>query len=138
MKIYRNGKAIELTETEINHLYLEIQRRNYAEEVMLKLIDDYDIDPVKENINVMRIVEDVRYEIQDNDTIWDCEQEACRKAIERYLKERGIKNEQYCKDLINKWYSDCLKYNIPLSPSDVEDIVKDLFELKKEKEEWEE
>jgi hypothetical protein len=28
-------------------------------------------------------------------------------------------------------------YNIPLSPSDVKDIVKELFELKKEKEEWE-
>jgi hypothetical protein len=89
MKIYRNGRAIELTETEMIHLYLEIQRRNYAEEVTLKLIEDYDIDPVKENINVMRIVEDVRYEIQDNDTIWDCEQEAYHRVIERYLKERG-------------------------------------------------
>lgn len=89
MKICRDGKLIELTETEINHLYLAIQRRNYADEVTLKLIDDYDIDPVKENINVMRIVEDVMYEIQNNDTIWDCEQEAYHRVIEGYLKERG-------------------------------------------------
>lgn len=94
MKICRDGKLIELTETEINHLYLEIQRRNYAEEVTLKLIDDYDIDPIKENINVMRIVEDVRCEIQDNDTIWDCEQEAYHRVIERYLEERGIKYDR--------------------------------------------
>lgn len=40
--------------------------------------------------------------------------------------------------LTNKWYDDCLQYNIPLSPSDVEDTVRDLFTLKKEKEEWEE
>lgn len=94
MKICRDGKLIELTETEINHLYLEIQRRNYAEEVTLKLIDDYDIDPVKENINVMRIVEDVRCEIQDNDTIWDCEQEAYHRVIKDYLEERGIKYDR--------------------------------------------
>lgn len=94
MKIYRNGKAIELTETEINHLYLEIQRRNYADEVTLKLIDDYDIDPIKENINVMRLVEEVRCEIMENDTIWDCEQEAYHRVIKNYLEERGIKYDR--------------------------------------------
>ena len=91
MKIYRNGKAIELTETEINHLYLEIQRRSYADEITLKLIDDYDIDPIKEGINVMRLVEEVRCEIMENDTIWDCEQEAYRRVIKGYLEERGLK-----------------------------------------------
>lgn len=35
-----------------------------------------------------------------------------------------------------KWFQDCLEYDIPLSPSDVEDIVRELVELKKEKEEW--
>ena len=91
MTIYRNGKAITLTETEINHLYLAIQRRNYADEVMLKLVEDYDIDIDKEGINVMRIVSDVMQEIADNDTIWDCEQEAYHRVIESYLKERGLK-----------------------------------------------
>ena len=89
MKIYRNGQEIELTETEINHLYLEIQRRNYADEITLKLIDDYDINPVKENINVMRLVEEVRCEIMENDTIYDCEQEAYHRVIKGYLEERG-------------------------------------------------
>ena len=94
MKIYRNGKAIELTETEINHLYLEIQRRNYADEITLKLVDDYNIDPVKENINVNRLVEEVRCEIMENDTIWDCEQEAYHRVIKGYLEERGIKYDR--------------------------------------------
>lgn len=39
--------------------------------------------------------------------------------------------------LTNKWYIDCLVYNIPVSPSDVRDIVEELFELKREKEKWE-
>lgn len=39
--------------------------------------------------------------------------------------------------LANKWYLDCLVYNIPVSPSDVKDIIEELFELKKEREEWE-
>ena len=38
--------------------------------------------------------------------------------------------------LTNKWYMDCLVYDIPLSPSDVRDIVEDLVLTKKEKEEW--
>lgn len=88
MKIYRNGKAIELTETEINHLYLEIQRRNYIDEITLKLIEDYDIDPIKEGINVSRLAEEIRCEIMENDTICDCEQEVCRTVIGSYLKEK--------------------------------------------------
>ena len=31
--------------------------------------------------------------------------------------------------LVNKWYLDCLVYNIPVSPSDVKDIVEELIEL---------
>lgn len=40
--------------------------------------------------------------------------------------------------LANKWYFDCLVYNIPVSKSDVKDTVEELLELKKEKEELEE
>lgn len=39
--------------------------------------------------------------------------------------------------LANKWYFDCLVYNIPVSPSDVKDVVEDLLKTKTEKEEWE-
>ena len=36
--------------------------------------------------------------------------------------------------LANKWYLDCLVYNIPVSPSDVKDIVEELISMKKEEE----
>lgn len=91
MEIYRNGKAIELTDKEVCQLYLELQRKECADEVTLKLMEDYDIDPIKENINVMRIVTDIMDEVADNDTIWDCEQETYNRVIEGYLKERGLK-----------------------------------------------
>lgn len=39
--------------------------------------------------------------------------------------------------LANKWYFDCLVYNIPVSPSDVKDVVEELLQTKIEKEEWE-
>lgn len=60
--------------------------------------------------------------------------EACETYIyELYklLKEENKKTEI----LIEKWYEDCLFYNIPVSPSDVKDIVEELIKLKKEKEE---
>jgi hypothetical protein len=34
--------------------------------------------------------------------------------------------------LVNKWYTDCLVYNIPVSPSDIRDIVEELLSMKKE------
>ena len=34
--------------------------------------------------------------------------------------------------LANKWYFDCLVYNIPVSPSDVKDIVEELISMKNE------
>jgi hypothetical protein len=34
--------------------------------------------------------------------------------------------------LVNKWYTDCLVYNIPVSPSDIRDIVEELLSIKKE------
>ena len=40
--------------------------------------------------------------------------------------------------IIEKWYNDCLTYDIPVSPSDVKDIVEELMELKKEKNNCEE
>lgn len=36
--------------------------------------------------------------------------------------------------LAGKWHTDCLVYNIPVSPSDVKDIVEELVSMKKEEE----
>ena len=91
MKIYRNGQAIELTEQEICEIYLEAQRRNYVDDVLVKLSEDFNIDPSKENIDVQMIVSDIMDEILDNDTIWNCEQDVIQRVIEAYLKERRAK-----------------------------------------------
>ena len=42
--------------------------------------------------------------------------------------------ENIIKTLRDKWYEDCLKYNIPVSPSDVKDIVEELVSMKNEEE----
>ena len=42
--------------------------------------------------------------------------------------------ENIIKILAEKWYIDCLVYNIPVSPSDVKDIVEELISMKKEEE----
>ena len=36
--------------------------------------------------------------------------------------------------LRDKWYADCLRYNIPVNPSDVQDIVEELVEMTSEEE----
>lgn len=42
--------------------------------------------------------------------------------------------ENIINTLKEKWYNDCLTYNIPTSPSDIKDIVEELINLKTEKE----
>jgi hypothetical protein len=91
MKIYRDGKAIELTEQEICDIYYEARRRNYVDDVLVKLSEDYNIDPSKENVDVQMIASDIMNEIMDNDTIWNCEQDVFDRVIEQYLKEKGLR-----------------------------------------------
>lgn len=90
MKIIRDGKEIELTEQEICDIYYEAQKRNYVDDVLIKLSEDYNIDPNEENIDLQVIASDIMDGIMDNDTIWNCEQDVIERVIERYLKERGI------------------------------------------------
>lgn len=49
-------------------------------------------------------------------------------------EENKMKTQTIINELRDKWYEDCLKYNIPVNPSDVQDIVEELLELKNEKE----
>ena len=43
---------------------------------------------------------------------------------------------QTLNELKDKWYDDCLKYNIPVSPSDIEDIIEELMKIKESKEQY--
>lgn len=40
------------------------------------------------------------------------------------------------KTLKEKWYQDCVNYDIPVSPSDIEDIIEDLLATKESKEQY--
>jgi hypothetical protein len=68
--------------------------RYIVDEVSLKLSEYYDIDLNKESIDITAIALDIRSEIADNDTIWDCEQEAYHRVIKAYLEEMGIKYDR--------------------------------------------
>lgn len=51
-----------------------------------------------------------------------------------YEKCKEISKNPVVEILKDKWYDDCLKYNIPVSPSDMKDIVEELIEMRKENE----
>jgi hypothetical protein len=89
MTIYRDGKAIALTEQELSDTYTEVRIRNYKDEVALKLAEDYNIDPSTANIDVEAIALDVICEIGENDTIVDLEQECFNIVIKKHLKRIG-------------------------------------------------
>lgn len=55
-----------------------------------------------------------------------------------FCGKEGVNMDKIVEVLANKWYFDCLVYNIPVSPSDIKDIVEELLKTKTEKEEWEE
>lgn len=56
------------------------------------------------------------------------------QAILKGLKEDDDGMDGVIEILSNKWFLDCLVYNIPVSPSDVKDIVEELVSMKKEEE----
>ena len=56
------------------------------------------------------------------------------QAILQGLKEDDDGMDRVIEILTNKWHLDCLVYNIPVSPSDVKDIVEELVSMKKEEE----
>ena len=45
-------------------------------------------------------------------------------------------NEEIIEILTDKWHTDCLIYNIPVTPSDIKDFIEDLMETKVSKEEY--
>lgn len=85
MIIYRDGKAINLTEQELDQAYREAQRKYYEEEVIEKLTEDYGVDP--KSVDWMDIAEEVMDTLAEDDTYWECEQDAYRRVIKRHLRQ---------------------------------------------------
>ena len=91
MTIYRDGQAIELTELELDQAYREARTQYLCEEIYDNLREEYDDDLVsKVEKDLSEIADDMLCLIANDDTHWECEQEAKRIAIRQYLKEKGI------------------------------------------------
>lgn len=89
MTIYRDGQAIKLTELELEQAYREARDQYLFEEICDELREDYDVEPCTDDyhIDVKQIVSDAMDLLANDDTHWECEQEAKRQAIKQYLKE---------------------------------------------------
>lgn len=91
MTIYRDGKAIELTELELDQAYREARIQYLCEEIYDTLREEYDDDLVsKVEKNLSEIADDMLCLIANDDTHWECEQDAKHQAIKQYLKEKGL------------------------------------------------
>lgn len=67
---------------------------------------------------------------------WDTDFEILYRGAMSLLYEKckEISKNPTIEILRDKWYEDCLKYNIPVSPSDVKDIVEELIGMREENE----
>lgn len=92
MKIYRDGKAIELTELELDQAYREARDQYFMDEIGNTLREDYDIEPCTDDskIDLREIAQEMQDLLANNDTHWECEVEAKHQAIEQYLTEKGV------------------------------------------------
>jgi hypothetical protein len=91
MKIYRDGKEFELTELELDQAYREARTQYLCEEIYEYLREEYDEDLLKEvEKDLSEIADDMLCLLANDDTHWECEQDAKRQAIKQYLKEKGL------------------------------------------------
>lgn len=67
---------------------------------------------------------------------WDTDFEILYRGAMSLLYEKckEISKNPTIEILRDKWYEDCLKYNIPVSPSDVKNIVEELIGMREENE----
>ena len=93
MIIYRDGQAIELTDTECYQAYKETRNEVYIDHIGDKLREDYDIEPCTDDskIDLEEIADNLHYIILDNNIYDDIYWNSVYIAIEEYLKEKGLK-----------------------------------------------
>lgn len=91
MKIIRDGKAIELTELELDQAYREARIQYLCEEIREAIEEQYDVDVNKVENDLSEIADDMLCLIANDDTHWECEVEAKHQAIKQYLKEKGLR-----------------------------------------------
>lgn len=86
MTIYRDGKAIELTNEECRKAYDELDREYKAEDIKSRLeMLEIELD------NVEKLVDRFEHAIGNNDSFWYSYWYSMDYVIEEYLKEKEVK-----------------------------------------------
>ena len=87
-------------------------------------------------LNALKYLNYIMIFMEDEVIPWNSDfNDLYRKAISLlYEKCKEISTNPNVDILTKKWYEDCLKYNIPVSPSDVKDIVEELIGIEESKE----
>lgn len=90
MKIYRDGKEIELTSSECYQAYREVRHECLMDDIGEKLREDYDIEPCTDDsiIDLEELATQAYDLLCDNDTLNDIYWDTIHTTISGYLKER--------------------------------------------------
>lgn len=88
-------------------------------------------------LTALKNLNSIIVDMENEDIPWDTDFEVLYGGAMSLLYEKckEISTNPTIEILRDKWYEDCLKYNIPVSPNEVKDIVEELIEMKKNKEE---
>jgi hypothetical protein len=85
MKIYRDGKAIELTREECRQVYDELDKEYKTEDIRGKLEEmEVELDVTDE------LIDRVDHVLGNNDGYWDSYWCTVEYVIEEYMKEKGM------------------------------------------------
>lgn len=85
MKIYRDGKEIELTNEECRKIYDELDREYRKEDILGKLEDmELELDVTDE------LIDRVDHVLGNNDGYWESYWLTIEYVIEEYMKEKGL------------------------------------------------
>lgn len=99
------------------------------------LIDKNDV-LLNKYLFALKNLNEIIIEMEDETIPWDSDfNDIYRGAMALlYEKCKEISTNPTINILTVKWYDDCLKHNIPVSPSDIKDLVEELIEMGKENE----
>lgn len=82
MTIYRDGKAIELTDAECRQIYDELDLEYHKEDMRSKIEEmEVELDVTDE------LIERFDHALGNNDSYWDAYWYTMRYVIEEYMKE---------------------------------------------------
>lgn len=87
-------------------------------------------------LTALKNLNSIIVDMENEDIPWDTDFEVLYRGAMSLLYEKckEISTNPTIEILRDKWYEDCLKYNIPVSPNEVKDIVEELIGIEESKE----